>query len=81
MLYDNNESFTLLADKVNVRKHVEEMIGRKHLVPLIGIYNNFDEIDFSVFPKKFVVKCSHDSGSCTFVSIKKILISLMPEKK
>ncbi|KGT92698.1 ATP-grasp fold amidoligase family protein [Enterobacter cancerogenus] len=63
MLYDNNEMFGQLADKVNARKHVAEVAGEEYLVPLIGVYNTFDDINFSTFPKRFVIKCSHDSGS------------------
>lgn len=64
MLYDNNDMYPLLADKVNVRKYVSEKIGPQYLVPLIGIYKKFEEIDFNKLPEKFVIKCSHDSQSC-----------------
>ncbi|ENY4511035.1 ATP-grasp fold amidoligase family protein [Salmonella enterica] len=64
MLYDNNDIFTLLADKVNARKYIIEKIGHEYLVPLIGVYKSFDEINFRKLPERFAIKCSHDSGSC-----------------
>ena len=32
-------------------------------MPLYGVYDSFDEIDFDKLPDKFVLKCTHDSGS------------------
>ena len=58
-----SEIKTRLTDKFLVREWVKEKIGDKYLVPLIGVYDSFDEIDFSKLPEKFVIKCNHDSGS------------------
>ena len=62
-LYDKNPNYTRLVDKYEVKKVVENKIGRKYLIPTIGIYENFDEIDFDKLPDSFVLKCTHDSGS------------------
>lgn len=61
-LYDRNPYYTDLADKCAVRKIVAKEIGESYLIPIIGIYKSFDEIDFDILPDKFVIKCSHDSG-------------------
>lgn len=61
---------TRLADKYLVRKWIREKIGDQYLIPLLGAYDSFDEIDFSSLPDKFVIKCNHDSGSVTLVSDK-----------
>ncbi len=37
-------------------------IGEEYLVPLIGVYNTAEEIDYSVLPKQFVLKPTHTSG-------------------
>ena len=50
------------VDKVEVRKYVEKTIGAKYLIPIIGIYNNADEINFDELPNKFVLKANHGSG-------------------
>ena len=63
-LYDHNPLYTTLVDKYAVRKIVEERIGNKYLIPLLGVYKNFNEIDFDKLPSRFVMKCTHDSGSC-----------------
>lgn len=62
-LYDRNPEYIKLVDKYLVREHIEKLIGSKYLVPLIGIYNNIDEIELSKLPNQFVLKCTHDSGS------------------
>lgn len=61
---------TRLADKVAVREWITERIGSEYLIPLLGVYDSFDEIDFDALPDSFVIKCNHDSGSYTIVKDK-----------
>lgn len=62
-LYDHNPRYTQLTDKYLVRDYVKEAIGEQHLIPLLGKWERVDDIDFSLLPSQFVLKCSHDSGS------------------
>lgn len=52
-----------LADKYAVRDWVAEKIGDRYLIPLLGVYKSFDEIDFSKLPNQFVMKTNHGSGT------------------
>lgn len=61
-LYDNTPLKTQLADKYLVRKWIKEKIGEEYLVPLLGVWDNFDEIDFDNLPEQFVLKANHGSG-------------------
>lgn len=61
-LYDRNPDYIKLVDKYEVRKYIAETIGSHYLIPLLGVYNHFDEIDFDSLPNQFVLKCTHDSG-------------------
>ena len=61
---------TRLADKYLVREWIREKIGGEYLIPLLGVYDSFDEIDFDSLPDRFVIKCNHDSTSVTLVSDK-----------
>ena len=61
-LYDSTPVKTRLADKYLVRDWVKEKIGEKYLIPLLGVWNSFDEIDFKSLPDKFVLKCNHGCG-------------------
>lgn len=61
-IYDKNPLKKLLADKVKVRDYIKNEIGECYLVPVIGIVDFFDQIDFNDLPNRFVLKCSHGSG-------------------
>ncbi|WP_051196271.1 ATP-grasp fold amidoligase family protein [Clostridium cadaveris] len=62
-LYDRDPIYTKLVDKYEVRNYVSETIGEEYLIPLIGVWNKFEDIDFDKLPNQFVLKCTHDSGS------------------
>ena len=62
-LYDRNPLYTKLADKYEVREYIKNTIGEEYLIPLLGVYDAFDEIDLKKLPNKFVMKCNHDSAS------------------
>ena len=61
-LYDSTPLKTRLADKYLVREWVKEKIGEKYLIPLLGVWDKFDDIDFDKLPNQFVLKCNHGSG-------------------
>ncbi|MFS9772237.1 ATP-grasp fold amidoligase family protein [Enterobacter chuandaensis] len=63
LVYDHNNLYTMLADKLAVREYVASRTTRIKAVPLIGVYRRFSHIDFSILPDQFVLKCNHDSGS------------------
>lgn len=66
-LYDRNPLKTRLADKIQAKEYVKEKFCEQYIIPTLGIWNSFDEIDFSKLPSKFVLKCNHDSGSVVVV--------------
>ena len=61
-LYDSTPLKTRLADKYLVRDWVKEKIGEEYLIPLLGVWDSFDEIDFDKLPEQFVLKANHGSG-------------------
>ena len=61
-LYDHNPLYTKLVDKYAVREYVTERIGGEYLIPLLGVWDDPDEIDFEALPNQFVLKCNHNSG-------------------
>lgn len=62
-LHDIHPEYKELADKLEVRKHVDAVLGEGHCFPLLGKWKCFDDIDFNQLPNEFVLKCNHDSGS------------------
>lgn len=61
-LYNRKPEYTMMVDKYAVRKYIADTIGDKYLIPLLGVWDNPDDIDFGVLPNKFVLKCNHNSG-------------------
>lgn len=56
---ENNAVKCRLADKYLVREYVKEKIGEAYLVPLLGVWDRFDDIDLEKLPDRFVLKCNH----------------------
>ena len=48
-IYNKNPIKTTLTDKYAVREWVEGKIGKDYLIPLIGVWDSFDNIDFDLF--------------------------------
>lgn len=61
-LYDSTPLKTQLADKYLVRDWVKEKIGEEYLIPLLGVWDKYEDIDFEKLPNKFVLKATHGSG-------------------
>lgn len=60
-LNDRNPEYNLLVDKYEVKEYLKK-IAADCVIPTIGVYKSFDEIDFSSLPEKFVLKTTHQSG-------------------
>lgn len=61
-LYDRKPIYTQMVDKYSVKEYVSDIIGSEYIIPTLGIWDSFDDIDFDTLPEKFVLKCTHDSG-------------------
>ena len=62
-LYDHRPEYTLLQDKYRVREYVAATIGDEYLIPLLGAWEDANDIDFNQLPDHFVLKCNHDCAS------------------
>lgn len=72
-LNDRKEIYQTLVDKYEVKKYVADIIGEEYVIPTLGVWDSFDDIDFDSLPEKFVLKCTHDSGGCVICHDKKTL--------
>lgn len=61
-LYNRNSEYTTIVDKYAVKQYVAKIIGNQYIIPTIGMWEKFDDIDFEKLPNRFVLKCTHDSG-------------------
>ena len=61
-LYDKNPIYCIMVDKYESKKFFLNKIGEKYIIPTIGVFEKWEEIDFTALPNKFVIKTTHDSG-------------------
>lgn len=69
-LYHTNSLLTQCADKYAVREYVKQKIGEKYLIPLLGVWDRAEEIEFDKLPNKFVLKVNWGSGQNIIVKDK-----------
>lgn len=62
-LHNTNPLYSRMVDKYAVKELITNELGRQYVIPLLGVWNNFDEIDFEELPNQFVLKTTHDSGN------------------
>lgn len=73
-LYDRNPVYSKLSDKYLVREWVDAKIGKEHLVPLLGVWDHFDDIDFTMLPDQFVLKTNNASHTNVIVKDKEVFL-------
>lgn len=61
-LYDSTEFKGKLADKYESRQWLKDELGKDYSVKILGVWDRFDDIDFSKLPNKFILKATHGSG-------------------
>lgn len=59
---NRKDIYTTMVDKYKVKEYISAQVGEKYVVPTLGIYDKFDDIEFDKLPNQFVIKCTHDSG-------------------
>jgi len=64
------ERFSKYTDKYTVREYVRAKVGEEILIPLLGTYDRFSDIDLKTLPDSFVMKATHGCGWNIFVKNK-----------
>lgn len=72
-VYDHNPLYTKLVDKYLVKEYISKSIGEEYIIPTLGVWETFDEINFDLLPDQFVLKCNHDSGGLVICKDKRNL--------
>jgi hypothetical protein len=62
-LLNKGQNFSMLVDKFQVREIIQHKLGTSYLIPMLGVWDNFDAINFDSLPNQFVLKTTHDSGT------------------
>lgn len=62
-LNDRKEVYHKMVDKYEVKKFIENEVGNDYVIPTLGVWDSFNEIDFDKLPNQFILKPTFDSGS------------------
>ncbi len=69
-IHNRKDEYTVMADKYLSKQYVAGKVGEQYVVPVLGAWDSFDDIDFDSLPDRFVLKTNHDSGSVIICSDK-----------
>lgn len=61
-LHDRKPEYTRMVDKVTAKEYAASIIGESYIIPTLGVWKSFDEIDFSILPNQFVLKTNNGGG-------------------
>jgi len=64
--YPKNLLVSKAAGRAGVREYLTEKGLEEYLIPIYGIFDKFEDIDFDKLPNQFVMKCTH---ACAFNEI------------
>ena len=62
-LNDRKPIYHQMVDKIEAKKFIADKIGEEYVIPMLGMWERFEDIDFDALPDRFILKCSFDSGS------------------
>ena len=80
-LHDHNPLYTKMADKYEVKKLVNDIIGEQYVVKNLGCWNKFEDIIWESLPDQFVLKCTHDSSGAVICRNKDLFDKNAAKKK
>lgn len=80
-LYDRRPEYIKMVDKYEVKEYVAGIIGDEYVIPLLGVWDDAEKIDFDTLPNQFVLKCTHNSGGIIVCKDKKTFNCDITSKK
>lgn len=69
-LHDRKPEYIKMVDKYAVKDYVAGIIGEEHIIPTLGVWDRFDDINFDELPRQFVLKTTHGGGGMAVVICK-----------
>lgn len=62
-IYGREPINKIMSDKYLVKDYISKQIGAEYVIPLLGVWDNENDINFDTLPDRFVLKCNHNSGT------------------
>lgn len=69
-LYNRKPEYTQMVDKYEAKKYVASIIGEEYIIPTLGVWDKFDDINIDKLPDQFVLKTTHGGGNTGVVICK-----------
>ena len=69
-LYNRRPEYITMVDKYEAKRYLGQAIGDQYVIPSLGVWDKFDEINFDTLPEQFVLKCTHGWGGVVIVKDK-----------
>ena len=66
-IYNRCPEYIKMVDKHAVKEFVADVIGKKYIIPTLGLWESAEEISWNSLPDQFVLKTTHGGGSCGVV--------------
>lgn len=80
-LYNRKPEYTTMVDKYAAKKYVANIIGEEYIIPTLGVWEKFDDINFDDLPNQFVLKTTHGSGDIVICKDKQTFDAQAAKKK
>ena len=61
-IYNRRPEYTKMVDKFAVKEYAANVIGWDYIIPTLGVWDRFEDIDFEILPAQFVLKTTHGGG-------------------
>ena len=61
----------ICIDKHLAKIYIDKILGEGYTIPLLGVYEDVNDIDFEKLPEKFVIKSPYDGGGLGMIVVDK----------
>ena len=69
-LYNKKTHYTSMVDKIIAKEVAAKIIGKQYIIPTLGVWDSFDDINFDSLPNQFVLKTNNGGGNVGVVICK-----------
>lgn len=66
---DSDPIYSEVTDKYTFKKYVSERVGEKYVVPLFGVWDSPEEVDFDSLPNSFAIKATNGGDSTRVILV------------
>ena len=61
-LKNRRKDYSIMVDKYSVKNYVAKIIGNEHIIPMLGVWDRAEEVEWERLPNQFVLKTTNGGG-------------------